>query len=202
MLRKLLSKMDGLFNRFSSNLGFTLIELLIVIVIIGILAGVLLAVIDPAAQQNRARDANVRADLNKLGLAIGSFISANGVIPRDNEVLSTFVGYTEQGSTCASGTDNECWFTLDNSALPSVCSAVSGGTLAPYSTAGTTACSFLYRGGSATLPSMAAAVNNDATSPHFRIFSRAYGSNNLYVYGNWTGKMYRCALDGTACTAF
>ncbi|MFA6981676.1 MAG: prepilin-type N-terminal cleavage/methylation domain-containing protein [Patescibacteria group bacterium] len=50
--------------------GFTLIELLIVIVIIGILAGVLITVLDPAAQQRKASEASLRANVEKGCLAL------------------------------------------------------------------------------------------------------------------------------------
>jgi prepilin-type N-terminal cleavage/methylation domain-containing protein len=50
--------------------GFTLIELLIVIVIIGILAGVLLTVIDPARQQKKARETVLRSTVEKGCLAL------------------------------------------------------------------------------------------------------------------------------------
>jgi type IV pilus assembly protein PilA len=43
--------------------GFTLIELLVVIAIIGILAGILFVAINPAAQTNKAKDANIRSAL-------------------------------------------------------------------------------------------------------------------------------------------
>jgi prepilin-type N-terminal cleavage/methylation domain-containing protein len=55
-----------------SNFGFTLIELLIVIVIIGILAGVLLTVIDPARQQRKAKETVLRATVEKGCLALHS----------------------------------------------------------------------------------------------------------------------------------
>ena len=50
--------------------GFTLIELLIVIVIIGILAGILLTVIDPARQQTKARETVLRSSVEKGCLAL------------------------------------------------------------------------------------------------------------------------------------
>ncbi len=50
--------------------GFTLIELLIVIVIIGILAGVLLTVINPAKQQQKAKESVLRSNVEKGCLAL------------------------------------------------------------------------------------------------------------------------------------
>ncbi|MFH1955763.1 MAG: type II secretion system protein, partial [Patescibacteria group bacterium] len=49
--------------------GFTLIELLIVIAIIGILAGVLIAVINPAQQRLKANQAVMRSSVSKACLA-------------------------------------------------------------------------------------------------------------------------------------
>ena len=56
--------------------GFTLIELLIVIVLIGILSGVLLAVIQPGAQRARAQEAVAKANLDKIRMAMLACISA------------------------------------------------------------------------------------------------------------------------------
>jgi len=57
--------------------GFTLIELLIVIVIIAILAGLVIGVLNPVQQQNRARDATVKSSISKASLASKSlFVSS------------------------------------------------------------------------------------------------------------------------------
>lgn len=50
--------------------GFTLIELLIVIVIIGILAGVVLAVINPQRMIQRSQHATLRGSVSKVCMAL------------------------------------------------------------------------------------------------------------------------------------
>ena len=56
--------------------AFTLIELLIVIAIIAILAGVVLAVINPAQQRKRSNQAVARGNIVKACLAYNSCVSA------------------------------------------------------------------------------------------------------------------------------
>src|SRR4051812_48116892 len=51
--------------------GVTLVELLIVIAIIGILIGLLLPAISGA--RNRVREAQVRSDIEQLGLSVAQF---------------------------------------------------------------------------------------------------------------------------------
>lgn len=50
--------------------GFTLIELLIVIVLIGILAGIVITVLQPARLQRRARETVMRTNVEKLCLGL------------------------------------------------------------------------------------------------------------------------------------
>lgn len=65
-----MSKISAQNHRFVS--AFTLIELLIVIVIIGILAGVILVVLNPAAQQRKSAESVLQANTNKLCLGLFS----------------------------------------------------------------------------------------------------------------------------------
>jgi prepilin-type N-terminal cleavage/methylation domain-containing protein len=62
-----------------NNQGFTLIELLIVIVLIGILSGVLLSVIQPGAQRQRANETVMKANMDKLLMAVKACTSATKV---------------------------------------------------------------------------------------------------------------------------
>lgn len=58
---------------FKSAKGFTLIELLIVIAVIGILAAVVLAAIDPAEQLRRGRDSSRLQTIATLGHAMAAY---------------------------------------------------------------------------------------------------------------------------------
>ncbi|MFH1896217.1 MAG: type II secretion system protein [bacterium] len=57
--------------------GFTLIELLIVIAVIGILAAVLISVLNPAQQRTKANEAVLRSTVGKICLAWGSCLSSS-----------------------------------------------------------------------------------------------------------------------------
>lgn len=122
--------------------GFTLIELLIVIVIIGILAGVLISVIDPTAQQNRARDAGIEASISKVALATEGYISAYGEAPDEVQFLGQFKTDTvrDSGNTCASVGGFVCHFEVTGNQLPATC-AGNG-----YAGTGTGQCYFRYVG--------------------------------------------------------
>lgn len=63
------------------NFGFTLVELLIVIAVIGVLAAVILAVINPLQQLARGRDAGRISTVAQLGSALQRFATANTDYP-------------------------------------------------------------------------------------------------------------------------
>jgi prepilin-type N-terminal cleavage/methylation domain-containing protein len=77
--------------------GFTLIELLIVIVIIGILAGVIIAVINPAQMQLKARQAVLRANTEKGCLALNACGATTSVAADCNSIAK--VGIVDPGGT-------------------------------------------------------------------------------------------------------
>jgi len=68
-------------NNKNTTVGFTLVELLIAISLIGILTGVLLAVINPRGIQAKARDSQRVSDLAKVKVALESYFSDNRSYP-------------------------------------------------------------------------------------------------------------------------
>lgn len=188
--------------------GFTLIELLIVIVIIGILAGVLIAVINPAQQQNRARDAGVQATMNKVALAVEGFVSAYGRAPTDIELMGALQNAQDCGSagicsgnTCA-GDDTTCTFTVTGNDLKTDDGTGSGCGANYWSGTGNNDCAYHYYG--------EAVGGTDET--HFRITARSFGiASTVFMYDNKLGDIVECAAatvadvvaasatDGTPC---
>lgn len=61
--------------------GFTLIELLIVIVIIGLLAAVVIAAINPVETRNRAVDTGKKSDASEIYNAIERYYATKGTYP-------------------------------------------------------------------------------------------------------------------------
>ncbi len=163
--------------------GFTLIELLIVIVIIGILAGVLVAVINPAAQQNRARDATVQAGLNKMALAVGSFNAAYGRLPSTTEFGGIIDGETAAPTCALAAGVVTCTYTMTSIPLPTVncsanqncCAASPNNFVGNGDAAGDeTPCVFRYSG--------------DTATGRFRIWGKSYGiSNGTFLYDSTDG---------------
>lgn len=63
-------------QKLKNSLGFTLVELLIVIALLGAIALIVIAAINPIEQANRARDTRFRADGAQLISAIDRFFAA------------------------------------------------------------------------------------------------------------------------------
>lgn len=76
-----------------NNKGFTLIELLIVISIIGILAGVVIGVIDPQRQRAIALDAVTQSTMNKFIEGIEAYYSANSEYPTADAINTGTVSF-------------------------------------------------------------------------------------------------------------
>ncbi len=105
-----------------------MIELLVVIIIIGIISGIGLSLIDVGQQQNRARDASVKAMINKLSLNTQGHISAYGRHPNEEEFLDSVLNAIvsqKDGNSCVSAgaPDDECVFNIDGLELPDECNA-------------------------------------------------------------------------------
>lgn len=72
------------------NFGFTLIELLVVIAVVGVLAGAVIAIINPGAQLARARDAKRKADIHAIKQALEEYLVVNGSYPNTDTVTPPY----------------------------------------------------------------------------------------------------------------
>jgi len=127
------------FSLKNTSQGFTLIELLIVIAIIGILAAVLIAVINPAAQQNKAKDAGLSAAVSKAGLAISAYKSAYDLFPPNEQFVGT--GFEILGTVLVAPVAANDWvkYTISGISTPSTCDSNH------WKGIGSTSCVFIYR---------------------------------------------------------
>ncbi|KKS60302.1 MAG: hypothetical protein UV25_C0010G0029 [candidate division WWE3 bacterium GW2011_GWB1_42_41] len=89
-MRRLLKKNPQLIDAS----GFTLIELLLVIVIIGILSGIVIAVINPAQVRRRTAETVMRANTDKVCYAMQS-CAATRLIPETNCIDFAGIGATQ-----------------------------------------------------------------------------------------------------------
>ncbi|HET7098814.1 MAG TPA: prepilin-type N-terminal cleavage/methylation domain-containing protein [Patescibacteria group bacterium] len=67
--------------KFKLSKGFTLVELLIVIALLGAIATIVIAAINPIEQANKARDAKYTADASQMISAIERFYASNSQFP-------------------------------------------------------------------------------------------------------------------------
>lgn len=161
--------------------GFTLIELLIVIVIIGILAGVLISTIDPAGQQKKSRDAVIKSSISKLAFSINSYKSAEGVLPASTSLSIALIN-TKPGTSCNSTTTLDCTLSVQGVTLPSVCSTQTTALSSIPTTLGTGACNFGIQSIGATL-----------ADGKFRIYAKSFvNPTNAFIFDSSEG-LYDCS---------
>lgn len=170
-----------------SQKGFTLIELLVVIVIIGILAGVLISVINPAKQQARARNGTVRATIQKLAFALNTSRAGMARLPYDTE-LENELENVVAANTCTSTTGLNCSVSVSGVTLPATCTSgdLVGGT------GGTNSCEFgIY--------------SSDVVNGSFRVAAQRHPetptdtADMLYVFDSTAG-LFSCPI-GTSWTS-
>jgi prepilin-type N-terminal cleavage/methylation domain-containing protein len=94
----------------TSKTGFTLIELLVVIAIIGLLASVVLALLNNA--RTKSRDAKRIADFNQIRTALEFFYDQTGSYPR-SPGHPTWSGHWANFSECLEKGTN-CGFSVSN----------------------------------------------------------------------------------------
>ncbi|MFC1756163.1 type II secretion system protein [Patescibacteria group bacterium] len=78
----------------NKNKGFTLVELLVVIAIIGVLAGVVLIAINPAALLMKARDSQRLQDMDTINKAMGLALADAEVTLSDTTGCATCDSFT------------------------------------------------------------------------------------------------------------
>ncbi|PJA41449.1 hypothetical protein CO178_00155, partial [candidate division WWE3 bacterium CG_4_9_14_3_um_filter_34_6] len=110
--------------------AFTLIELLIVIGIIGILAGIVLVIINPVQQQKKANDAVILASMEKLTASLEAYYSANFTYPANCAALAA-------DTTSRVKCYDAVRFSIDGVNLPKTCTSAS-----LHSRLGTSQCYF------------------------------------------------------------
>lgn len=82
--------------------SFTLIELLVVVSVIGILAGIMISVINPERQRQRARDARRRSDLSIVSTALEQYYADYSAYPSH----TSYTGLASDGAFTGSYLSN------------------------------------------------------------------------------------------------
>jgi prepilin-type N-terminal cleavage/methylation domain-containing protein len=184
--------------------GFTLVELLIVIVIIGILAGVVIGVLNPIQQQNRAKDGVTRSQLDKAALSTKSlFVSSprNSLRSPTPAEFSSGLGNIKASTTCTETDPTveniSCTYEINNQALAKTCSA-SGYT----GKAGTTQCLFAYwrDGSSFRIAARGAAEPVTLFVYHFEELSTGNVNEGFYACDTTSYSISDSPVTSSACT--
>lgn len=115
-------------RKLKSSLGFTLVELLIVIALLGVIALIVIAAINPIEQANRARDTRFKADGAQYISAVDRYfavmsqfpwVTSSLVVVYDNEDSFGFVTAAEpnaglcEDAACSSTTTHGTLITND-----------------------------------------------------------------------------------------
>jgi prepilin-type N-terminal cleavage/methylation domain-containing protein len=170
--------------------GFTLIELMIVIVIIGLLSGILIALINPTKTQNRARDATVKAAINKIALAASAYVSATGSIATGIDLPGELTSNVIVGTTAT----NTALFTINGNPLP--VGGTAGCSANSWSGAGATQCSYFYCGGDdGTSSALPAAANCTAAAgtQNYKIMAKSYAApDSTFMFRSSDSRLYLC----------
>lgn len=92
-----------------SKAGFTLIEIMVVVIIIGILAG--LAAVKVGNRVGQSQEAGARANIKTLGMAIALYEVDNGSLPPNLEALVSKTGAANnwRGPYLESGLPKDPW---------------------------------------------------------------------------------------------
>jgi prepilin-type N-terminal cleavage/methylation domain-containing protein len=187
-MSKLIKKSSQLKDS-AKNSGFTLVELLVVIAIIGILSGILITTIDPVRQQNRSRNASIRAAISKAGHAVNVSKAATGSLPSGTQLGQELENISFQ-TPCTSTSSLNCKFSVSGTSLPKIC-----GTdyVVPTSTgiAGTNQCYM-------RIVSYGSSGGGNLTAGKFRIVAAKFpisssDANELYVFDSHLG-LLECGI--------
>lgn len=153
--------------------AFTLVEVLIVLVIISIMAGLLITVIDPVRQRQRAQDGTIVATANKIVAAVEAYNSALGAYPSCATLAAGEISNIAVTNACTAGSGS---FSIGGLTYPTTgCDATTG-----YGT-GSAGCVFRYGfdGTNACLgirTHLPIDLNGDGTPNQYLIWSSTSGS--------------------------
>jgi prepilin-type N-terminal cleavage/methylation domain-containing protein len=106
--------------------GFTLVELLIVIALLGVIATIVIAAINPIEQANRATDAGMKADASQIVSAIERYYTTHSVFPW-NAASCTTNGGSQCLNGAANGPDDAFPFISADNASVGVCGQTGAG---------------------------------------------------------------------------
>lgn len=159
---------------YKNRKAFTLVEILVVLVIISIMTGILLTVVDPIRQRQRAQDGTTVATVNKIVSAAEAYFSVYGTYPNCLDLITNEIRNATSPTDCSAGTPNQGAFAVNSVVLPDLCDATG------YA-AGTVECKFRYESnGSAACLGVKmfldGDLDNDGDSGSYLLWSSANGS--------------------------